>query len=516
MSDLSTLPLYVDLTCTDVPSEQSSVLTVTVPEGFVLLPKQGWRLSADRRQAVTAWQLPAAYGRSFDLLYIHALEGTVSGEKKIQVRLALTGPEKGEEDRTVTFFYDAAYTMEDGDPRPAVGNKADSKKFNWYIQSVTLPVDNQGRRDDRARENVLYIRDAVWENFRNRMTGDKNNGYAVIFSHPTTFFLLDMRNPQRDIRMLKCRVRLYDKNGKAVPGLMTAGRSDHESGGGWAGETGTKEETTALLSLDGQKSQTFILPLYIDPLQALEGEYRLRFIVEGNGQEKVTEVPVLMDKKHSLGLFAVAFSFACVLVTLLYLRSTVRCIRTIGARGAITVSLFAAVSFGGITLPTTILGDVVHAFLGPFSTFVTGILSGVLQYLLIMALLMLYRKPGVLPLMFLVKFFLNGIFFGRFTPLSILSVSVYIAILETLSRASGFYRTERPGKAYVLFVVILLGIGDALIGFINLEQMMFFYRLYYADWYIILYMLVNGVFYSSIGAWIGYRTGQKLQQIAGE
>ena len=65
-------------------------------------------------------------------------------------------------------------------------------------------------------------------------------------------------------------------------------------------------------------------------------------------------------------------------------------------------------------------------------------------------------------------------------------------------------------------VAIAIGIGDALITMVNLEQMMFFYRLYYADWYIALYMIINGLIYSSIGTWIGYKVGEKLQQVTGE
>lgn len=68
----------------------------------------------------------------------------------------------------------------------------------------------------------------------------------------------------------------------------------------------------------------------------------------------------------------------------------------------------------------------------------------------------------------------------------------------------------------MLFIAAMFGIGDAVVTFINLEQMMFFYRLYYADWYIGLYMLINGFLYSSIGAWIGYKLGLKLQQVTGE
>ena len=68
----------------------------------------------------------------------------------------------------------------------------------------------------------------------------------------------------------------------------------------------------------------------------------------------------------------------------------------------------------------------------------------------------------------------------------------------------------------MFFVALLLGMGDALITFVNLEQMMFFYRLYYADWFLAMYMIVNGLLYSSIGSWIGYKTGIKLRQVVGE
>ncbi len=178
--------------------------------------------------------------------------------------------------------------------------------------------------------------------------------------------------------------------------------------------------------------------------------------------------------------------------------------------------MFAALAFGGITLPTTFLGDLLHVFLGPFSGFLTGVLSGILQYLLIVALLVLFRAPGVLSLMFFVKYMLSGLMLGHFTPLGLLSMSVYVAVLETVLYLTGFYKVKHLTKKYMLVVAVCIGLADAAITFVNLEQMMFFYRLYYADWYLALYMLINGLLYSSIGAWLGYRTGTKLKQVLGE
>lgn len=511
----STMPLFINITGFDVPHEQPAHLRVILPEGFKALANDKWRLgSADGRQTAEAdWVLPADFGQSFDLLYIQPQADLARGAKQLLVEVSGEG---WNERKELSFDYEPAAAAAVA-AEPTQGKKLDRSKFNWYIQSVTLPVDNLGNKDDRAAEGVVFIRDTTLEGFRNRMTGDGATNWSAVFNHPATFLVLDMRNPQRDVRLLKFKAELIDKKtGKVMPGLCTAGKNNEDSEHGWAGDTGSVNETTALISLDGKKTQAFIIPLYVDYFTVLEGDYSLRVTVSGNGQEKVQEVPLTIAKKHNLGLLAVGFSFICLLAVLAFSYKLKGCIYRIGARGAITVALFAALAFGGITLPTTLIGDLLHVFLGPFSGLVTGILSGMLLYLLVVALLVLFRAPGVLTLMYFVKYMLAGLMFGHFTPLGLLSMCVNVAILETLLYLSGFYRRQELGKGYMLFICLLMGVGDALVTFVNMEQMMFFYRLYYADWYLALYMLVNGLVYSSIGAWLGAKTGSKLQQVMGE
>lgn len=506
----STLPLYVHLQSFDVPHTQEARVTVSLPEGFIALPKEGWQVGNGK--ATAQWKLDADYAQNFDLLYLQGLQGTSSGNKEIQVTVET---KEWSETRLVRFSYNAA-----GGEVPAaqsLSKKMDNKQFNWYIQSVVLPVDNLGHRDERAETGVIYVRDTTMESFRNRMVGDGSTSWAAVFNHPAAYLMLDMRNPQKDIRVLKFKAQLLDRaTGNVVDGLITAGKTDHETGEGWAGKTGTGAETTALISLDGKKMQSFILPLYVDYFKILEGDYTLRITVTGGEQQKIQEVPLTIAKKHSLGFIAVCISGLCFLILSFLMLRLKKCLRLIGAKGAITVALFAAISFGGISLPSTILGDLVHALLGPFSSLVTGLLSGVMQYLLVMSLLVLYRKPGVLTLLYLVKYMLSGIMFGHFTPLGMLSMSVNVAVLEILLYLCGFYSKKTVSRKYMLGVALLLGLGDALISFINLEQMMFFYRLYYADWFLVMYMFVNGLLYSSIGCWLGYKTGLKLQQVVGE
>lgn len=510
----STMPLYINLTSYDVPDAQEATVKVTLPKGFQALKSQGWELreEAGAQSAFAKWQLPASYGQNFDLLYVQPERTLQAGEYKILVEAMSSTWELRKE---VTFKYVPGSKA--SEEKVVAKEVVDKSQYNWYIQSVNLPVDAQGNKDDRAAANVIYVRDTTLEGFRNRMTGDGATNWSAVFNHPATFVMLEMRNPQKDVRVLKFKAELLDKNtGKLVPGLMTAGKVVDEEGHGWGGEAGTGSETTAMISLDGKKNQTFILPLYVDYFTVLEGDYNLRVTVSGNGQEKIQEVPIAIAKKHNVGLVAVGFSFLCALVAALFSYRLPECIKRIGARGAITVALFAALAFGGITLPTTLLGDLLHVFLGPFSGLVTGILSGVLQYLLIVSLLTLFRAPGVLALMFFVKYMLSGLMFGHFTPLGALSTCVSVVVLEVVLYLCGFYRVQQLSKRYMLLVALLLGLADAAVTFINLEQMMFFYRLYYADWYMALYMLINGLLYSSIGAWLGFKTGSKLQQVMGE
>ncbi len=507
----STVPLYVNLTSYNLEREENAQVILTLPKGFTPLPDAHWRLN-EQGQLVTSWTLAADYGRNFDLVYIKAEETASLGSQQLQLQVI---GEKWQTSRNVDFIYAPGTEVKALPTKKKQRGKGD---FNWYIQNVLLPVDSYGIRDDRSAAGVVYVRDTSLESFRNRMTGEGATSWSAVFNHPATYILLELRNPKKDVRVLRFKAELVDRfTGEKVPGLCTAGKvADDNAGEGWGEAAESTEETTALISLDGTTNQNVVLPLYIDYFKVLEGDYSMRVTVSGNGQEKVQEVPLTIAKKHSMGLMAVAFAFVCLLIVILACGRIKRCIYKIGAKGAISVALFAALAFGGITLPTTIMGDLLHAFLGPFSGLVTGILSGILQYLLIMALLTLYRTPGTLSLMYLVKFMLSCLMFGNFSPLGILSCCVYIVVLETALYCSGFYAQEKLKSQLLLWVALVMGIADAFITFVNLEQMMFFYRLYYADWYLALYMLINGVVYSSIGAWLGCRTGLKLRQVMGE
>lgn len=62
-------------------------------------------------------------------------------------------------------------------------------------------------------------------------------------------------------------------------------------------------------------------------------------------------------KRKGTGMFAIGFAGACVAFVIASFKKLRECTIQIGARGDITVALFAALAFGGVVVPVTLLGD---------------------------------------------------------------------------------------------------------------------------------------------------------------
>ncbi|WP_337940061.1 hypothetical protein [Dialister invisus] len=395
---------------------------------------------------------------------------------------------------------------------PTAEASEEKKDSTWYIQRIIVPVDEDGKIDQREAKDILYVRDVTLENIRNRLIGSKPADWPSLLNTPAAYILLEMRNPNKDTRTLHFVAELVERPGGEVKKGLISVRTE-DGGTGWDYEN--LDATEASIGLLPQVSQSVIMPLYVNPFTINEGNYNLRITLTDGDISKITEVPLTIVKRKSTGIFAIGFAGACVAFVIASFKKLRECTIQIGARGDITVALFAALAFGGVVVPVTLLGDFFHVILGPFSGLITGVLNGIVQYLLLMALLILFRRPGVLSLFFLMRWLLSAILFGRVTLVGILICSVSIVVLEFVLWVWGFFKKEVITEQYAVLIAVMIGIADAFITFINMQQMMFFYRLYYADWFIALYMLVNGILYSSIGAWMGYRMGEKLKQVMG-
>ena len=172
-------------------------------------------------------------------------------------------------------------------------------------------------------------------------------------------------------------------------------------------------------------------------------------------------------------------------------------------------------------VPSTLFLNLIRAVLGPFSVLLTGLINETLYYALLTALLIyisgdpenaevtnrkLVKGSGVILLVSAVRLLLGGVTFGLFTPMAIVYTGTSVLLLET-----GFLCVRRRS---LLTWAVVLGVCDALSVYVDFQLSILFYRLFYADWYIILRILIEGFVYTFIGVLLGGRLGRGLWRVA--
>lgn len=271
----STVPMYINLRSFDNPEVEKANIKVTLPIGFKPSENERWQVNKVGEQyiATSQWVLGEQFAQTFDLLYVQGLSIDAYGEKEVLVEAFGNNWSCS---KKVAFSY-AEEVNEDFIAKGIVSKNKVDKKDSWYIHAITIPVDSYGIKDEKAESGVIYIKELGLESFRNRVIGEGATNWATVFNHPATHLLLEMRNPQQDIRVLKFKAELTDKStGVVIPGLCTASFNSDEVEQGWESANSEGNETTALISLEGKKVQNFVLPIYVDYLNVLEGDYNLR------------------------------------------------------------------------------------------------------------------------------------------------------------------------------------------------------------------------------------------------
>jgi len=176
------------------------------------------------------------------------------------------------------------------------------------------------------------------------------------------------------------------------------------------------------------------------------------------------------------------------------------------------ISLFGTVAFATINVPMAFLWEISHAIFGPFSSLFTGIFYEIVFYAIIVSLLILIPKIGVISILIMVRFILNGIVFGNFSPVFLISYGFQAVALEAALYLTGITRGIKIEDRKIS-LGINLGVADALSSYVSFNLFIFMYRLFYADWYIIMNLTINGFVYTFIGVLLGIVLGKKLKKV---
>ena len=380
------------------------------------------------------------------------------------------------------------------------------------IESIEMPTDAMGTADPKQREDTIYHARPLFRWLKTSQT----NVYE-----PITYQTVHLRNAgEETIHVVVSSINTDTRTGGTIPFLAPPATTN-----------GGTHRSVAFASLPGDMVTEIPLPIYFHPMyigqgnqpeQAIPGEYARDISVKVWG----SDATVLREKRplhlivpnqqalliSLLAIIGSSIGFAVVL------RFHERIFAGFTTKQIIVIALFGTTIFVGVMVPSTLFLNLIRAVLGPLSVLLTGLINETLYYALLTALLIYMsgapeeatrhdgKGSGVILLVSAVRLLLSGVTFGLFTPMAIVYTGTSVLLLET-----GFLFVR--GRNILAWAVVL-GLCDAIAVYVDFQLSILFYRLFYADWYIVLRILIEGFAYTFIGVLLGAKLGRGLWRVA--
>jgi len=398
---------------------------------------------------------------------------------------------------------------------------------SFIVGELVIPADEQGRPQQKLKKNTILL---TAESLLARwLKGEQE----AIFT-PAAYAAVDITNKLEDRVNLLARLDFLDpKTGQKVRGFDPPLPQGHEG----LGQMTDGGVVYQMVSLSPRGQEKVILPIYAQDGLVLPGHYLVRLELKHFGTDSLIgqysrSIEVSSPQWGPLIITLFSLIVAIGMVVIIYLKR--RYFLQLKSRELISIALFGTIIFAVVNVPGTLLWRFAHIFLGPFSFFITGFFHEIIFYMLLTSLVVLIPKPGAITLVIIIKSMMSDLLFGGFSATSFLSMGVSALILEIAYYLSGLTRNratvgrERAtvGRAIgggclklpyrtIWITALVCGLGDMAISYINFNIFMLLYRLYYASWYIAVYLLVSGFLYTAIAVPLGFTLSRRLSIIGG-
>ncbi len=413
----------------------------------------------------------------------------------------------------VFFENTSGYRWERSVTTPLRSASLDEIAGQLRIEGVTMPTDPSGVSDPRQRPDAISYSRPLLGGF-GRWFGEKAGPMNEF--QPVAYQTVYIRNQGREtVHAIVTSMNRDTKDGAPVsflspPDAINAGTN----------------RSLAFVSLTGESTTPVPLPIYFNPLSELHRDFT------GAGQyERAIEVKIWGSDatvvRATRPLLIVTPNLHALLVTGIVIVGTglgvglllcfhQQLFRRFSTKQLILISLFGTTIFIAISVPSTLLTNLISALLGPIAFLITGLINEMLYYALLISLLILIPKFGAITLVSAVRLLLGGVTLGLFTPAILLHIVTAVLLLET-----GFQIARKVtldsgaiGGANLLILAFIFGLCDALTVYVEFQLSMTLYRLFYADWYILTRIFVDGFAYTFIGVLLGKRLGSGLWRVA--
>ena len=381
------------------------------------------------------------------------------------------------------------------------------------IEGITMPTGPSGVSDPRQQPDAISSPRSLLGGF-GRWLGAK--AASMDQFEPIAYQTVHIHNGRQEtIHAIVASMNRDTMDGEPVPFLSPPD----------AVNAGTNR-SLAFVSLTGESTTPVPLPIYFNPLSELyrdftgAGRYERAIEVKIWGSDATVlratrPLLIVTPNFHAMLVTGIVLVVTGLGITLLlcFHQQLFSCFST---KQLILISLFGTTIFIAVNVPSTLLTNLISALLGPISSLVTGLINEMLYYALLTSLLVLLPKFGVIALVSAVRLLLGGVTLGLLTPTILLHVVTAVLLLEVGFQIARKITLDSGaiGGANLLILAFIFGLCDALTVYVEFQLSMTLYRLFYADWYILTRILVDGFTYTFIGVLLGKRLGAGLWRVA--
>lgn len=381
----------------------------------------------------------------------------------------------------------------------------DPEALSRHIQAsgIDFPTDDKGERDQRLIPDMLHLAPMPLLLALVTGRGDDDTDHRMV---PFGFYTVMLRNASGEDVALIMRGWVEDPN--TGENLEAFRPHVHVNAAG---------EIFTSVVVPGGSTQRVIMPIYVEPASVLPGTYRLRYTLIQFGTKapfadytqgfQVARQPVGPMIATGAGALLTVIFLPVMLVSFKRIYGAYK------VRWIILAALYGAVGFVVVNIPGTFLADLFRALLEPFSFLATGLFYGVVQYTLWASLIVLVPRKGMMTLVMTVRLLLSGVMLGHISAVSVIWMSVQAFLAEAFLWVTGCTRGNRDTGLNPLALIVAFTIADVISMLFTFQSAIFLYRLYYADWYVVLNCLVNGVLYTIIGTVLGLNMGKRLRMV---
>ena len=375
-------------------------------------------------------------------------------------------------------------------------------KDSFCIGDVAIPADEEGEPDDRQEQNTLMI------------TGKKRFWQMLVrqdnAARPATYMAVTLKNRSDYRAILLTKLDILDpKTDKRIKGFEYPYAAEHSDLLG-------RGEIYEIAGVPSRGERRVVLPIYTR--QVLPGTYLARIEVLPLGTSMVVarrDIELRAVSTRWMPILMTSTGLLIAVLGSLFFYCKRRYLFSMNTRDLILIALFGTMMFAVVNVPGTILFNVAHVVLGPFSFLLTGLFYEMIFYLLLISLLVIIPRVGTIFLVIMVRFLMSSFVLGEFTPMSLIYYPLMATVLEGMAYILGISRGNIDlDRRQILVVASVLGLTDAYLSLVFFNLSMLFYRLYYANWYIVTYLIIDGFLFTFLAVPPGIRLGKRLRSVS--